>query len=86
MQNIRRTVLALTATLLAIVAGTGTAFAGPLPIEPEPAAPTGGGADASGGFFDSWVQVTLSILVVAAVLAVVAVALSRLRHHSPTTA
>jgi hypothetical protein len=85
MQSIRRTVLALTAMLLAIVAGSGTAFAAPMPIEPEPATNTGGGAT-SGGFLDSWPQVTLSILVVAAVLAIAVVAMPRLLHRTPTTA
>lgn len=93
MQNIRRTVLAITATLFAIVAGSGTALAGPKPLPPsdpgfiERESGSGGaGASSSGGFFDSWPQVTLSILVVIAVLATFALALSRMRHHQPTTA
>jgi hypothetical protein len=85
MQSIRRTFLALTVSLLAIVVGSGTAFAGPPPIEPAPATTTGGGSS-SNGFLDSWPQVTLSILVIVAVLAFAVVAMPRLRHRSPTSA
>jgi hypothetical protein len=87
MQSIRRTALALTATLIAFVAGTGTALAGPQPLPPSitPETPTSSGA-ASDGFLDSWPQVTLAILVVAAVLAIAVVGVSRLHHHKPATA
>jgi hypothetical protein len=91
MQSIRRTALAVTATLIAFVAGTGTALAGPKPLPPSdpdfisPEAPaTSGGS--SGGFLDSWPQVTLAILVVAAVLAITVIGVSRLHHHKPATA
>jgi hypothetical protein len=92
MQSIRQTILALTATLLAFVVGTGTALADPKPlptsdagfISPEAPATSSGGA--SGGFLDSWPQVTLAILVVAAVLAIAVVGVSRLHHHKPATA
>ena len=88
MQSIRQTVLALTATLLAFVAGTGTALAGPQPLPSSdgqfisPEAP----ASSSGGFLDSWPQVSLAILVVAALLAIAVVGVSRLNHHKPATA
>jgi hypothetical protein len=88
MQSIRLTVLALTATLLAFVAGTGTALAGPKPLPSSdsqfisPQAP----ASSSGGFLESWPQVTLAILVVAAFLAIAVVGASRLNHHKPATA
>jgi hypothetical protein len=64
MQSIRRTALALTATLIAFVAGTGTALAGPQPLPTSdaefisPEAPATSGAS-SGGFLASWAQVTL---------------------------
>jgi hypothetical protein len=93
MQFIRRTVLALTTTMFAVVAGTGTALAGPPPLPPSDpdfispeAPPTSGGASSAGGFLDGWVQVTLAILVVAAVLAIAVIGVSRMRHHSPSTA
>jgi hypothetical protein len=88
MQSIRRTVLALTTMLLAIVVGSGTAFAGPKPLPPsDPEFITPEKASTSGGgFLDSWPQVTISILVVAAVLAIAVVAMPRLRHRTPTTA
>ena len=88
MQSIRQTILALTATLLAFVVGTGTALAGPKPLPTSdaefisPEAP----ATSSGGFLDSWPQVTLAIVVVAAVLAIAVVGVSRLNHHKPATA
>ena len=91
MQSIRQTILALTATLLAFVVGTGTALAGPKPLPTSdaefisPEAPGTSGAS-SGGFLDSWPQVTLAILVVAAVLAIAVVGVSRLHHHKPATA
>jgi hypothetical protein len=87
MQSIRRTALALTATLIAFVAGTGTALAAPKPLPPSitPEAPATSGAS-SGGFLDSWPQVTLAILVVAAVLAITVIGVSRLHHHKPATA
>jgi hypothetical protein len=91
MQSIRQTVLALSATLLAFVAGTGTALAGPKPLPTSdaefisPEAPATSGAS-SGGFLDSWPQVTLAIVIVAAVLAIAVVGVSRLNHHKPATA
>jgi hypothetical protein len=83
MQSIRRTVLVFTATLIAIVAGSGTAFAFPPEIQPEPTTAPNSGGSSSGGFFDSWPQVTLAILVVAAVLVIAAVGVSLVRHHTP---
>ena len=85
MQIIRRTVIALAATLIAFVASSGAALAAPKPIEPEPpAAPTGGGGFSIGG--DSWLHVTLAVLVVAVVLAIAVIGVSRLRHRSPSHA
>jgi hypothetical protein len=90
MQSIRQTAQILTATLLAFVAGTGTALAGPKPLppsDPEFISPeTSSTGASSGGFFDSWPQVTLAILVVAAVLAIAVVGFSRLHQHKPATA
>lgn len=85
MQSIRRSAMALTATLIAFVAGTGTALAGPKPLPPTitPEAPAP--SSSSGGFLDSWPQVTLAVLIVAAVLAIAVVAIPR-RHHHPATA
>jgi len=85
MQSIRRTVLSIAVTLLAVFVGSGTALAGPPPlIEPE----QGGAAtvvdpqSSSGGFFDSWPQVTLAVVVGLAVIALLAFGASRLYHHS----
>jgi hypothetical protein len=92
MQSIRQTAQILTATLLAFVAGTGTALAGPQPLPPSdpefisPEAPATSGGASSGGFLDSWPQVTLAILIVVAVLAITVVGVSRLHHHKPATA
>jgi hypothetical protein len=87
MQSIRRTFLALTVSLLAIVVGSGTAFAGPKPLTPSDSELiTPEKTSSSGGFLDSWPQVTLSIVVIAAVLAFAVVAMPRLRHRSPTSA
>ncbi len=90
MQSIRRSALALTATLIAFLTGTGTALAGPKPLPPSDPefitreAPATSGA--SGGFLDSWPQVTLAILIVAALVAFAVVAVPRRRHHTPATA
>ena len=96
MQSIRRTFLALTTSLLALVVGSGPAFAGPAPlIEPYqgPAAEVGGsstpaevGSSSSGGFLDSWPQVTVAVLVAAAIVAIAVLGVSRLRHHTAATA
>jgi hypothetical protein len=88
MSSIRRTFLALTASLLAVIAGSGTAFADPKPLVPsDPEFITRDQpASSGGGFLDSWPQVTLSILVLAALLAFAVIAMPRLRHRSPTTA
>lgn len=92
MQIIRRTAVALTATLVGLVAASGTAFAAPKPLAPSDpglggGTPTSGGGSAStGGFLDSWAQVTLTVLVVSAIVAIAAIGMSRLRHHAPSTA
>ena len=97
MSSIRRTFLTLTATLFAVVVGSGTAFARPAPlIEPDqgPPAEMGGpytppvdvdGAS-SNGFLDSWPQVTVAVLVAAAIVAIAVLGVSRLRHHTAATA
>lgn len=97
MPSIRRTFLTLTATLLAVVVGSGTAFARPAPlIEPDqgPPAEIGDpytppvdvGSSSSGGFLDSWQQVTLAALVAAAIVAITVLGVSRLRHRTAATA
>ena len=86
MQIIRRTIIALAGTVFAFAASSGAALAAPKPIEPEPAAPTGGSAVSTGGFLDGWLQVTLAVLVVAVVLAIAVIGVSRLRHRSPSHA
>lgn len=90
MQSIRRTVLILTAALLAVGAGSGTALAGPAPlIEPEHADRTSGGTvgtSSSDGFLESWPQVTLAVLLVVVVVAIAAFGISRIHHHAPTAA
>jgi hypothetical protein len=86
MKSIRRTVLTLTATLLAVLVGSGPAFAGPAPlIEPEQGPPAEVGSS-SNGILDSWPQVTLAVLVAAAIVAIAVLAMSRLRHHTAATA
>jgi hypothetical protein len=75
MQSIRRTVLAVIATLVAIVISSSAAVAATQPVQPDTAKATPGGGGSSGGFLDSWPQVTLSLLV-AAVLALVVYELS----------
>lgn len=86
MQIIRRTVLALAATLIAITTSSGAALAAPKPIEPEPAAPTGGNSFSIGSILDGWLQVTSAVLVVAVIVALAVIGLSRLRHRSPSHA
>lgn len=90
MSIIRRSFLAFAVTLVAAVAGAGTALAGPPPlIEPEQSGSTGGGSTSSSssdGFLDGWPQVTLAILIGLAVVAAVGFALSRMRHHHQPTA
>ena len=83
MQSIRRTVLAVIATLVAIVISSSAAVAATQPIQPDPENATPGGAGSSGGFLDTWPQVTLSLLV-AAVLALVVYELSWQRPRTST--
>jgi hypothetical protein len=75
MQSIRRTVLAVIATLVAIVISSSAAVAATQPIQPDAQQATRGGGGSTGGFLDSLPQVTLSLLV-AAVLALVVYELS----------
>lgn len=87
MQSIRRTFLTLTATLLAVVVGSGPAFARPAPlIEPEQGPAAEIGSSSSNGFLGSWPQVTLAVLVAAAIVAIAVLGMSRLRHHTAATA
>jgi hypothetical protein len=75
MKSIRRTILAVTTTLVAIVISSTAAVAAPRPVQPEPTGTVGGGGGSAGGFLDSWPQATLSLLV-AAILALVVYELS----------
>jgi hypothetical protein len=87
MQNIRRIVLALTAALLALVAGSGAASAATKPFMPSPKyEPAVGASSSSGGSFAGWPQVTLSILVLVAVASIAIIVLPRLRHQAPAAA
>ena len=82
MTTVRRTVLALTVMLVAVVTGSGTALAHPKPlIQPEQAPAGGSSSGSSSGFWEVWPQVTLAVLVAVAIVAVALLALTRMRHH-----
>lgn len=90
MSTIRRIVVVLTATVLATLAGTTPAFAGPAPlIEPAPA-PAGGSpglSGSSGSLLDGWSQAALVTVAAITVLVLVVAMVSRTRHHhTPSTA
>jgi hypothetical protein len=87
MQSIRRTFLALTTSLVALVVGSGPAFAGPAPlIEPDQGPAAEVGSSSSDGFLESWPPVTVAVLVAAAIVAIAVLGVSRLRHHTAATA
>ena len=87
MSFVRRSLTALTAAVLAVVAGSTPAFAGPAPIlEPEPAPPVSDGS-AGAQILDGLLPVFLVLLAVVLV-AVTGAAAARIQHrrHLPTTA
>lgn len=76
MKSIRHSVTVLVATVLAFFSSNTPAFARPVPmIESEP----GSGvtpASSSGGFLDGWLQVSVTVLIAAALVAIVVAAVS----------
>ena len=84
MKSIRHSITVLVATVLAFFSSNPPAFAHRVPmIESEPGSGTVTPASTSGGFLDGWLQISVTVLVAAALVAiVVAAASSRLRPRA----
>ncbi|MBA2768461.1 MAG: hypothetical protein H0U35_04905 [Sporichthyaceae bacterium] len=83
MKSIRHSITVLVATVLAFFTSNTPAIARPYPmIESETGSGTVTPAATSGGFLDGWLQVSITVLVAAALIAVVVAAVSsRMRPH-----
>ena len=80
MKSIRRSVAVLIATVFAVFGSNTPAFAGPVPItESEQGSGSVTPASTSGGILDGWLQVSVSVLIVAALVAIGFAAVSRMR-------